>query len=65
MKFRRLLQRLRLRPLQGAGERLESVDALATGAAAQHAGVTHNTPPGGLAPVNWVPTQQDSGRPRR
>ncbi len=48
MKLRELLKKIRLRPLQGEGQRpIDDVDA----------GVS------GTAPTNWVPSQQDE-RPR-
>ncbi|HZD87119.1 MAG TPA: hypothetical protein VE088_03840 [Gaiellaceae bacterium] len=60
MKLRELLKKVRLRPLEGEGEKpLDEVDALATAAAAQHAGVTGGVAPGAVAPPNWVPSQQD------
>jgi hypothetical protein len=61
VKLRELLKRMRLRPLQGEGERpIDNVDALTTGHAL-------DTSSGGGVPVsappNWVPSQQDE-RPR-
>jgi len=63
MKLRKLLKRIRLQALSGDGERpIDNVDAL-SGA------VNHSADPttgGGpvSAPPNWVPSQQDWGRPK-
>jgi hypothetical protein len=55
-----LLKKLRLRPLEGEGERPEgNVDALATHVV-DSAG---DGWAGASAPTNWVPSQQDE-RPR-
>ena len=60
MKLRELLKRIRLRSLQGEGERpVDNVDAL-SGA------INHSQSPAtGGGPVsarNWVPSEQDEGR---
>jgi hypothetical protein len=62
VKIRELLKRIRLRPLEGNGERpIDDVDALATMAGET---LTSTGSPGPApAPTNWVPSQQDE-RPR-
>jgi hypothetical protein len=63
MKLRDLLRKIRPVPLSGEGERpVDNVDALA-------GAINHSQDPatgGGpvSAPPNWVPSQQDWGRPR-
>jgi hypothetical protein len=63
MRLRELLKRMRLRPLQGEGERpVDNVDALTT--AVDHSLITSDGGGGPVAaPPNWVPSQQDE-RPR-
>jgi hypothetical protein len=62
VKLRELLRKMRLRSLQGEGERpVDNVDAMATAPEARADNI------GGFgdsaAPTNWVPSQQDD-RPR-
>jgi hypothetical protein len=62
VRFRDLLTRIRLRPLQGKGERpIDNPDALSFAPTENLRGV--DSGPGPTAPTNWVPSQQDD-RPR-
>ena len=65
MRFRDLLQRLRLRSVQPEGERpADNVDALgAIGSTMHHGGTGGNVPHGATIPPGYVPSQQDD-RPR-
>ena len=60
MKLRELLGKIRLRPLQGTGERsIDDVDGLAT----MHYGGTNEGNIPTTVPPGYVPSQQDD-RPR-
>jgi hypothetical protein len=59
VKIRAWLKKLRLRPLEGDDRPVDNVDGLAS------ASSLFSSPVGqvGVAPPNWVPSQQDE-RPR-
>ena len=62
MKLRGLRKWLRLRPvdLEGESRKMDNVDGTASGASL----FASPTPVGPGAPPNWVPSQQDWGRPK-
>jgi hypothetical protein len=60
MKFRHLLQKLRLRSVQLEGARsTDNVDGLGAVGSATHSGLTPNVPRGLTLPPGYVPSQQD------
>ena len=62
-RLRTLLKRIRLQPLEGEGRRpIDDVDAHATAPVEALKGF--DSGPGPTAPTNWVPSQQDWGKPR-
>jgi hypothetical protein len=65
VKIRAWLKRLRPQSVQiGEGRRQEdNVDAIAAGHDAGKGGIA-NVAPGATVPPNYVPSQQDWGRPR-
>ena len=64
MKLRRFWKRIRLQsvPLEGGERRPDNVDGLATMSGASTADAMNVGPTS--APPNWVPSQQDWGKPR-
>jgi hypothetical protein len=66
VKLRTLFKKIRLRSLEGDGQRpIDNVDALASTPAAPLKGL--DSGPGPTAPTNWVPADwaQDFGKPRK